>query len=180
MIGEIERDVYRMMIEKKEDEDKLKERLTGIIGAESVGLLNKCFIDGYTLNEVFKNGEEPVIKVTDFLIEVNGVKFKSPSKQFYKFVLGELDDMFKTRLGDNRYEQIRSYIESNVMPHIRKNSSKITNSYALHHKITRALGFYVSNETVKVIMAFLGVPTRRSKEEYPLNVEYYYSGNIGE
>lgn len=113
-----------------------------------------------------------------YMLEVNGTKFFNPIECHMSFLLGQGNDKYKTCLGDERYKEIENCILEKVIPHVSKGGSKTINSYTLKHAIECEIGGYVSNETVKFIMAVHGAPTRRSAEEYDINISYPYSGTL--
>ena len=113
-----------------------------------------------------------------YMIEVNGTKFFNPLECHFSFLLGQGDDEWKTCIGDERYMEIEACIVDKVIPKINKEGNKTINSYTLKHALECEIGGYVSNETVKFIMAIHGSPTRKSQEEYDINVMYPYSGSF--
>lgn len=136
-------------------------------------MIDKIVVKG-NMKQYFKN-----YYVSGYKVEVNGVKFFSPEDQFISFILGDGEDKYKTKVGDDRYKQIEEYIKTNILHYVSKSGSKTLSSFGLKHMIEYELGFYVSNETVKVIMALADVPTRANGEDYPINIYYPYSGIIG-
>lgn len=105
-------------------------------------------------------------------IEVYGVKFFSPYSCYESFILGDSDDKYKTRLGDKRYLRIAAYLYINVIPDIMSGKDRHRNSYGIKHQVENAIGGYVSNETVKYIMAMFKVPHIETSTEYPINIDY--------
>lgn len=114
-------------------------------------------------------------------VEFNGVKFFSPVEAFHLYILGEGDKRDKVRVDDERYNQIKEWIQKNVMPYLDVKGRKLCSTYGLKHFIEYNIGGYVSNETVKVIMCELGAKKRRVMhgEEYPINLFYSYNGIMG-
>lgn len=136
-------------------------------------LLKELIIKG-TMKQYIKNN-----CVEGYQVELEGTKFFSPLESFNNFILGEGGDLFKVKVDDDRYKEVEQWIQKNILPSVCKGGSKTLSSYGLKHMIQGELGRYVSNETVKAIMAYNRSPTRRSNEEYPINVYYPYKGIIG-
>ena len=133
-------------------------------------LFNKIIING-TIKPVWYSS-------MGYMLEVNGTKFFNPLECHMSFLLGQGNDEWRTCIGDERYKEIEACIVEKVLPKIDKKGSKTINSYTLKHALECEIGGYVSNETVKFIMAVHGAPTRRSKEEYDINVSYPYAGSF--
>lgn len=116
-----------------------------------------------------------------YKVIVEGVKFFSPSSCFNSYILGLGEDEYKTEIGDERYNQIKEWIQKNVMPYLDVKGRKLCSTYGLKHFIEYNIGGYVSNETVKVIMCELGAKKRRVMhgEEYPINLFYSYNDIMG-
>lgn len=114
-------------------------------------------------------------------VEVNGIKFFSPLSCLNTYILGLGEAEYKVEVGDDRYEQIKAWIQENVMPYLDVHGKHLCSSYGLKHLIEDNIGGYVSNETVKVIMCELGAKKRRfiHGHEYPINLFYSYNGVMG-
>lgn len=113
-----------------------------------------------------------------YMLEVNGTRFFNPIECHLSFLLGQGEDEWKTCVGDERYKEIEECIVEKVLPKLSNQGNKTINSYTLKHALECELGGYVSNETVKFIMAIHEAPTRKTKEEYDINVIYPYSGSL--
>ena len=94
----------------------------------------------------------------------------------------QLNDLFNKMIINGTIKPVwyssMGCIVEKVLPKIDKKGNRTINSYTLKHALECELGGYVSNETVKFIMAVHGAPTRRSKEEYDINVSYPYVGSF--
>lgn len=87
--------------------------------------------------------------------------------------MGQGDDEYKTHVGDGRYRQIEAWLVENVLPYATTKGSTVISSYDLKHVVENRIGGYVSNETVKFIMAMHEMPSaNQSKRPYPINVMY--------
>lgn len=115
---------------------------------EENDLLNELNIEG-----TIKYGKS---KNNAYILNVKGTRFINPVSCHYAFLLGLGDDRHKTCLGDDRYKLIESYILKNIIPNMRATTGGgyMMSSYGLKHIIENAIGGYVSNETVKFIMAY--------------------------
>ena len=114
-----------------------------------------------------------------YKVELNGVKFFSPFECFNTYVLGEGDNEHKVRVNDETYIKIKSWIQEKIVPYLCKGGNKVCSSYGIKHMAEDQLGFYVSNETVKIIMCELGVIKKRNKVQWDINLYYPYKGIVG-
>ena len=115
----------------------------------------------------------------------NGEKNLTPLESFSRFILGEdcgnEIEKYKVKIGDERYELIKAFIQENIMPYLDVHGRHLCSSYGLKHFIENRIGGYVSNETVKVIMCQLGAKKKRFMHgyEYPIDLFYSYNGVMG-
>lgn len=131
--------------------------------------LNDIKIDGTMVSSEYH-------KEAGYKVECKGIKFFSPFSCFSSYILGEGAGDYRSKINDDRYNEIKACILEKVIPYVCKTGRKTLSSYTLKHGLEQELGGYVSNETVKIIMIELGVPTRKSKYEYSINILYPYSG----
>lgn len=132
-------------------------------------LMGKLHINGTITPEFYSS--------LGYQIEVNGTRFFNPLSCHYSFLLGLGEDKYRTRIGDDRYKQIEKWLVEEIIPEIKPYAKQRISSYRIKHLCEGAIGGYVSNETVKFIMAVHGVPHLDRHGEYYLNVYYPISKN---
>lgn len=120
----------------------------------------------------------PEYKGPGYLMEVENTKFFSPYKCFCSFIMGFREDEYKTQIGDKRYKYIEEWLCDRVIPKTKGRTNTYMSSYDLKHVCEADIGGYVSNETIKFILAKNDVRHRDTEEEYPINVLYPMSGKI--
>ena len=97
-----------------------------------------------------------------YKVQVRNTYFLSPVEQYNAYLKGTGNKRFMTCVGDARYKAIEECIINKVLPNIRRYGKKKISSYGLKHAIENEVGGYVSNETVKYIMAVHRAPDRKS------------------
>ena len=134
---------------------------------------------GFGMNELLENltingTEKPAFYSSPgYNMDVKGTKFFNPISCHFSFLMGQGDDEYKTHVGDGRYRQIEAWLVENVLPYATTKGSTVISSYDLKHVVENRIGGYVSNETVKFIMAMHEMPSaNQSKRPYPINVMY--------
>lgn len=138
--------------------------------------MNKMTNTNKLLNELNIEGMGHNGSVKCFKLNVKGTRFLSPITCYYSFLMGQGDDKYRTAIGDKRYREIEHYIVKHIIPNMRTTTGGgyMMDSYGLKHLIERTIGGYVSNETVKFIMAYHGAlhlaeRTTRINVLYPMS-----------
>lgn len=108
-----------------------------------------------------------------YMVEIKGTKFFNPLDCHYSFLLGQGNDKYKMRIGDKRYKLIEEWLIKKIIPRIQRSGYITISSYTIKHKCEKAIGGYVSNETVKFILSLHKVPIAEAREEYPINIRYF-------
>lgn len=108
-----------------------------------------------------------------FGVNISGNKFRSPKNQYIEYI---------KKMDKATFEIIEKWIDERVMPYMTRKSVNYNsfNSYILKHIAERELGFYVSNETIKYLLAIKGIKGRNTYDhyEYPLNLYYPLSSKF--
>lgn len=120
----------------------------------------------------------PEYKGPGYLMKVENTKFFSPYKCFSSYIMGFREDDYKTQIGDKRYSYIEEWLHDRVIPKTKGRTNTYMSSYDLKHVCEADIGGYVSNETIKFILAKNDVRHRNTEEEYPINVLYPMSSKI--
>ena len=143
----------------------IRVRTTDVLETEFGELIQNIHINGTI---------KPSWYVTlGYIVEIKGIEFFNPLDCHYSFLLGQGSDEYRTCVGDKRYKLIEDWLVKKIIPKIQKTGYRTITSYKIKHMCEKAIGGYVSNETVKFILSFHKVPIATTRERYPINLTYH-------